>query len=171
MVWRPRLWGLRLRHCMACCAASISRATESRHGNKSMPKVNVLVPGFVKSTCQCQKHLTFDSKHDHMEPLRCGRAAYPSHTTAWARGRALIVRCACARRRDERIGLNSHVSRSAISHARQTAGIRMARTARLALWRSHCQAGIGLQRPIPYYQNVLFSVARGSIDLLDFGCG
>ena len=27
--------------------------------------------------------------------------------------------------------------------------------------RSHCQAGIGLQRPIPYDQNLLFSVARG----------
>ena len=33
------------------------------------------------------------------------------------------------------------------------------RAAILALWSPHCQAGIGLIRPIPHYQNLLFSVA------------
>ena len=33
------------------------------------------------------------------------------------------------------------------------------RAAILALWSSHCQTRIGLIRPIPHYQNLLFSVA------------
>ena len=34
------------------------------------------------------------------------------------------------------------------------------RGAMLALWRPHCDAGIGPQRPIPYHRNLQFSVAR-----------
>ena len=33
--------------------------------------------------------------------------------------------------------------------------------ARVALWRSHCQAGIGVMPPICYYQNLRVSVSRG----------
>ena len=31
----------------------------------------------------------------------------------------------------------------------------------VAVWKSHCEAGIGVITPIPYHQNMLFSVARG----------
>ena len=34
--------------------------------------------------------------------------------------------------------------------------------ARVALWRAHCRAGIGVMTPIPYYHNLLFSVALGA---------
>ena len=31
----------------------------------------------------------------------------------------------------------------------------------MALWRAPCEDGIGVMAPIPYYQNLLFSVAHG----------
>ena len=37
------------------------------------------------------------------------------------------------------------------------------RAAILALWRSHCQTGIGPQGPIPYYQNQLFLHGSGPV--------
>ena len=51
----------------------------------------------------------------------------------------------------------------AIVHARQSVGIRLALSATKRLfWHcgDHCQARIGDMSPIPYYQNLLFSVAR-----------
>ena len=49
-------------------------------------------------------------------------------------------------------------------HARRMVGIRTVcppLSARVALWRAHCEAGIGIMTPISDCQNLLFSVARG----------
>ena len=83
---------------------------------------------------------------------------------------ACLAVYACVKKSQIRAGfeMDSDKARrpSTCCHARQTAGIRMTppptERLNLVLWRSHCEAGIGLQRPIPHCQNLLFSVARGA---------
>ena len=95
--------------------------------------------------------------------LRCPRWTYRCCANTWRRT-AAATSYPCT-------SWTSVTSRSTTSrparHARRTVVISTTLPATgeagVAVWRSHCRAGVGGMPPVPYYQTLLFFVARGPV--------